>query len=61
MSAESLEILRKTRGANECRTTCTKRQGERMSTETLGTVREDMEENTNKRRRNGGGGDVGVG
>jgi hypothetical protein len=32
-----------------------------MSTETLGTVREDMEENTNKRRRNGGGGDVGVG
>jgi hypothetical protein len=32
-----------------------------MSAETLGTVREDMGENTNRRKRNGGGRDAGVG
>jgi hypothetical protein len=61
MSAESLETLCETRGVNERRTTCTKRQGERMSVETLGTVREDVEGNTYMHRRNGGGGDAGIG
>jgi hypothetical protein len=32
-----------------------------MSAETLVTVREDVEETTNRRRRNGGVGDAGVG
>jgi hypothetical protein len=61
MNAEILETLRETGGANERRTTCTKQHGERMSAETLGTVREDVEENTNMRRRNGGRGDARVG
>jgi hypothetical protein len=40
MIAETLETVHKRGGANERRTTCTKRQGERMSAETLRTVSE---------------------
>jgi hypothetical protein len=40
MIAETLERVRARGGANERRTTCTKRQEERMSAETLRTVSE---------------------